>query len=509
VRPLATLSVLLLSSCLVSTLPVSRPIDRRLVLGEPGEPQVILEADWRIDGERYCVSRAPVDLITEAGTIRFHEADLCATQHPPALEGDARVPLPAIGVLAGLVAGETPRGRLSLARGRELGALALGQERLPAEPSHFYLAVDYASSPVVALASASLSMAAASPRLIIDPTGPVLYFAGDLAGILPSPIAGAAFGLSPAGALPYTTAQPLYDGTASEVRRLSGHLLVQGTFALGDLPVTITGRVVVDLDGDDDGVSVLGGDAHDVALAGDANLRVAVAVGSFRVDMPLAQASFLRAAEGTLFFAGAAPATLFAGTSFASFEPRADLAVRGVFRSPTDFALLVRGDGRLLGLPFHEAQVELGSATVKLRGRLEVAPVGEIEVAGGVTADGSWALAGRAADLRYAGLPITDVQVAITPRGPSVSGTTTFLGRPFRLSGGIGPGGALALTGTLAISTTSRIQLGLDARGARAWFEGRVCASGVCLDVPATELDAQGNLCQSFPVIGRRCVKVI
>jgi hypothetical protein len=146
---------------------------------------------------------------------------------------------------------------------------------------------------------------------------------------------------------------------------------------------------------------------------------------------------------------------------------------------------------------------------VRIAGRLDLAPVGEVAVAGAVAADGSWALAGRAADLRYAGLPITDVQVTVTPAGPSVAGTTSFLGRPFRLSGGVGPGGQLALAGTLALTGSSRVSLALDARGVRALFQGRVCAGRICIDVPPTEIDSAGNLCQSFPVVGRQCVKVM
>jgi hypothetical protein len=508
VRPIAILSAVLLASC-ASSPPPRRMFDRRLVLGEPGQPQVVLEADWSYDRGRYCVSRRPVDLLTPAGPVRLHDASLCATPVPAAIVGEAHVPLPAIGLLNGVVVHAMgPRGRLSLARGRQLGALEIGRERLAVEPSHFYLSVDYAGRHVLPLGRASLTMDPARPRLAIDPSGPVFYFAGDLAGILSKPLVGAAFGLSPTGGLLHTTAQPLYDGTTSAPARLAGHLLVQGTFPLGDLPVEVTGRVLVDLDADDDGLSALAGDERDVALAGDAVLRLAVAAGGFRLDAALARASFLRDGEGTLFFSGSAPAALFAATSLSPFEPRSELAVRGVYSSPTDFAVLVRGDGRLVGLPFHEAQVELGSAAVKIAGRVEIAPLGAVAVAGAMGVDGSWALAGRAADLTFAGVPVTDVQLTVTSRGPSVAGTTMFLGRPFRLSGGVGPAG-LTLTGAVALSSTSRVLLTLDGRGPRAAFEGRVCASRVCIDVPPTELDSSGNVCQSFPVVGRQCVKVM
>ena len=86
-RNLALLSSLFLAACVVQSRPTNVPpwrIDRRLVLGEPGRPQVILEADWRLEGNRYCVSRAPVDLVTPAGPLRLNDAELCATQRPPA-----------------------------------------------------------------------------------------------------------------------------------------------------------------------------------------------------------------------------------------------------------------------------------------------------------------------------------------------------------------------------------------------------------------------------------------
>jgi hypothetical protein len=267
--------------------------------------------------------------------------------------------------------------------------------------------------------------------------------------------------------------------------------------------------VFVDLDADDDGQSALGGDAADVALGGDVNARIDYAVGGFRLGIDLAQASLMMDASGTAYFSGSVPARLFMGTSLSSFEPATDLAVRGVYHSATDYALLVRGDGRLLGLPFSQAQVELGSAGVKLGGRLEVPGIGPVDVAGAVGTDGSWAMAGRARDLTFAGLPLTGVEVALSPRGTTISAGTSFAGRPFRLTGTVTPGGVVSLTGTIALTSSSRVQLTLDGRGARAAFLGRVCAGAVCLDVPVTEIDTQGNVCPNFPLVGRQCVRVL
>jgi hypothetical protein len=95
-------------------------------------------------------------------------------------------------------------------------------------------------------------------------------------------------------------------------------------------------------------------------------------------------------------------------------------------------------------------------------------------------------------------------------RGVAITGgNTTFLGRPFRVTGWVRPGGELALTGTVALTSTSRVQLMLDGRGVRASFDGRVCAGRVCVDVPPTTIDQQGNVCPSFPIVGRQCVRVM
>jgi hypothetical protein len=274
--------------------------------------------------------------------------------------------------------------------------------------------------------------------------------------------------------------------------------------------VQVTGRVIADLDADDDGVTVFGGDAPDLALGGEVNVRAGFALGPLRLDLDVAAASLLMDAGGAVYFAGAVPPTIFGGTSLASFEPAGPLVLRAVYRSASDFAVLLRGDGRLLGLPFAAAEVELASTSVKIRGRLDLAPVGPVDVAGAVAADGSWALAGRAPDVTLGGVPLTGVEIMASPRGVAVSGAnTTFLGRPFRVTGWVRPGGAMALTGTLALTSTSRVQLMLDGRGARASFDGRVCAGRVCVAVPPTEIDAQGNVCASFPLVGRQCVRVM
>lgn len=482
-------------------------VDRRLVLGEPGQPQVVLEADWRLDGDRFC-ARGAVDVITPAGAIRLYDADLCARPRPAWLSGEATAPIPAIGFLATLVTGQVPRGRLSLARGRELGALAIGREQLSVEPSHFYLTVDYAAPYEMRIGSASVASGAAPPRMIIDPHGPVFYLAGDLGGLLPAALSGVALGISPTGALPYTTAQPLFDGRTSAVRRVDGHLLVQGSFVLGDLPVTLTGRMVIDLDGNHDGVTALGGQAGDLVLAGDALARLRLAVGGLGLEVEIARASFLRDASAT-YLAGSVPATVFARTPLAAFEPRGEVAVRAVFRSSSDYAVLLHGDGRLLGLPFAAAEVEVGTAGVALRGQLDVAPLGVVAVAGAVGADASWSVAGRAPDMTVANVPLRDVQVMASPRASAITATTLFLGRPLRVTGWVTPDRQLALTGTLPISGGSRIDFALDSRGLRATFIGRVCAGPACVDIPAAEVDTQGNVCPLFPLVGRQCVKVL
>jgi hypothetical protein len=323
-------------------------------------------------------------------------------------------------------------------------------------------------------------------------------------------LAGVVYGLSPTGALLHASSQELYDGRVSAVRRVSGHLLVQGTFPLGDLPLRVTGRVIADLDADDDGVTVLGGDAPDLALGGEVNVRAGFALGPLRLDLEVAAASLFLDASGAVYFSGSAPPAIFGGTSLSSFEPAGPLVVRAVYRSASDFAVLLRGDGRLLGLPFGAAEVELASTRVQIRGRLDLAPVGPVDVAGAVAADGSWALAGRAPDVTLGGVPLRDVEVMASPRGVAISGAnTTFLGRPFRVTGWVQPGGAIALTGTVALTRTSRVQLMLDGRGPRASFEGQVCAGRVCVSVPPTEIDAQGNVCASFPLVGRQCVRVM
>jgi hypothetical protein len=488
--------------------PSPRPVDRRLVLGDPPGPTVTLEGDWRFDGAKYCTSGGDVLLHTPTGPIMLFEANFCATQRPASITGDARVPLPAIGFLASLgVSGAAPRGRLSL--GRDLRELQLGAHKLPADPARFYLMVDYEGRYDAALGSASLSTGDGPARMIVEPEGPAFYIGGDLGGLLPGSWKGVAIGFSPAGALPWASEREIFDGTTAAVRKLSGHLLVQGAVPIGDFPLTATGRLVVDLDADDDGQLSLMGDAKDLGVAGDVMVRVGYQVAGFDVGLDLARASILY--DGSLYLAATLPAAALAGTPLVAFQPASDLSLTGVYRSAKDFVLQARGDGRMLGFPLSAVELTLGSSGVGIKGRTDLPGMGPVDLAGTMAANGSYSLTGRA-DLSAAGLPLRGAEVTLSPGGVRITALVNHLGLAFKVAGTIQPNGQRSLSGTVAMKAkvlTGRATVLLDGGAPRVSVAGKVCAGPACVDVPETEVDAAGNVCPSFPVVGRQCVKVL
>jgi hypothetical protein len=507
VRALVALSVLLAGCKMLSQVqppgPLPDRIERRLVLGDPSGPTVIVESDWRREGDRHCARGGNVDIVTPAGPFTLYEADLCVTQLPASIDGRARVPMPGLGFLARIpFVGTAPAARITLNH----GVLTVGKEKLDADPTRYYVLVDYVAQYELGLGSGSVQTA----NLTLDPHGPVIYLTGDMAGLLPATLRDVVLGFSTTGQLPYTSPRELYDGATFAPRTLSGHLLVQGKLPLDDYPIAVTGRFVVDLDADDDGQTVWQGDAGDLTLGGDATASAGYKVGGFDLALEVAQASVFYQ-RGAFSVAGTVPAAVLSRSPLSAFQPGKDLAFFALYRSAKDFVVMLRGDGQLLGFPLEATEITLGTGGVKLTARATFPGIGPTAIAGSFGGNGQYALSGKG-DLTAGGLPLKNVEVTLTQAGASLAATAVYAGLSFKVLGKLSPGGQVSLVGELPLKTgplTGTVQLVLDQqRGPSASFRGRVCA-GACVDVPSIVLEPSGQVCPSFPIVGKKCVKAL
>jgi hypothetical protein len=434
-------------------------------------------------------------------------------------------------------------------------------------PQHYYLLVDYVSGYDVVLGNVSIHTPGGAAHLVVDPLEPLIYMAGAVEGLLPQDFAGA-FGFAAAGRLPYQSRHDVFDGQTFAKVSLTGHLLVQATLPIPELPLSVSGTFVADVDPDDDGRTLFEGEPRDLILAGDAALTVGYDRAGFGLSIDVASASFLYDARvgpvGSFSFGGSTGNRLFAGTPLELLQPTSDhVSVYGHFAGPDDFGLLVRGETRVNGFPVSGAEITLGPTGVRLTGRARFATLGTVQVAGAlgadgrfaligtgdltaagfhmagvqveisergaalagqvtipglghaqlsghVRADGGFALSGRG-DVAAAGLRIAGAQVDLSPAGARISGQVRFAGTSVRVSGEAGASGHFNLTGSVDLNLAvarGRLSLSVSDRGVAAVIRGKACLGPTCVDLAGLEVDSRGRVCPVFPLLGPRCLQL-
>lgn len=527
-----------------------------------------LEADWIAGPGGACVHGSTVTLSTPSGPLALERVEACVTLAPLSLVGEADVAFPGLGELERLgVETNAPRARIALGLGAtlapRLAAWTAGERGLPLaiNPHLFYLIVDYQAGLEVSLGRVALSTPASGARVVIAPQEPMIYVAGSLPGLIDD----AGLGLSPAGRLTLTPPGPLFDGAAWRPMTFRGQLLAHGTVPLGALPLSVSGRLLLDLDADRDGHTALDDDPGDLAIAATGALRFGYDRAGFGFSIELGQASVAYdGARGLASFSGQAGGALFAGTPLAALGLGGEALVHGYLRGRDDFEVVARlrrtslagmsladlevslsprgvaargtlalaglgsvvvsgaidarggvslrgrGELRVAGFSLVDADVELSPRGAAIRGLVRLPGLGEARVEGRVSADGSFAFVGRGA-LRPAGLHLADARVLLDVRGAEIAGRVAFLGSQFEVRGSARAGAGFALTGRIALNLLvlrGTIELGLSPRGARALAEGRACLGPTCVPIAGLELDTAGRICPVFPVVGRQCIKI-
>lgn len=470
--------------------------DRRcLHLGEEGRFGVNVCGDWRWDprGRRFTAS-GELAVVTPVGEFPLHNAELRAGTRPMYLLGSAEVPFPAIGFLEDIgLSGSAPSARVAMAPGRELGSLEINGQDVELDPDAYYMVFEYDTGFSAEINGISLSTPGGGSKLVVAPEEPLIYVGGDLAGLLAGGlIDDAAFGFSLAGRLPYASANDLYDGERWAPMQLDGHFYAQGSVQLGAYPVSVSARVIIDADADDDGQTIFEGDDRDIALGADGSVSVGYSRAGFDLSAEIGTASVVYDASqgdaGHLYFYGrSGMESLFQDTPLDFIAPdHATTEIYGLYRDTDDFVLGVVWSGRMGPFSFRDATLELGTNQVQVSATMlpPTGPVlGDQHVAfnGTVRADGGYSLTGEA-NVDVAGFQLAAASLTLDPRGLAVSGSAGIpqVGN-IVMSGSITADGSASLSGTADIAPAglpiAGASVSLNNRGAA--ISGRATIPGI------------------------------
>ncbi|MEZ4401571.1 MAG: hypothetical protein R3B06_16215 [Kofleriaceae bacterium] len=348
--------------------------------------------------------------------------------------------------------------------------------------------------------------------------------------------------------------------------RLDGSVLPSGEVTLhGTADLTVAGvrmaGAAVDVDGA--GVHVAG--TLQLPLFGQAALR-----GDLQADGGFALRGTVAVVAAGFPIAGAAVTVSNLGVHLDGrlvLPGLGQIAVAGDVRPDARFTLTGTGDLRVAGFALAGAAVTLTERGAALRGRLDLATVGAVEVSGDGRPDGQFQLRGRAdlspggfkiaradvvagsggvelagtlalpnlgsiavrgvvrpggvslsgrGDLRPAGLPLAGAKVEVSLGRADISGRLSFLGSSFDVRGAATPTGAFDLGGAITVNlllVRGTVAVTVGASGASAKFSGEACVpiplKQVCTTLGGFGVNSRGEICPSFPVVGEQCIKVL
>ncbi|MBT8492482.1 MAG: hypothetical protein KJO07_05445 [Deltaproteobacteria bacterium] len=519
-------------------------------LGGSGRAMV-LRAEWqtRPDG-RTCVNGGTIEFPLG---LRLANVEACATLQPFSLSGTAQIGLPVSGSLAGFASLDGQRSKFRLETG---GAMRPYQiDGLPVElaADRYYLELGFDTAATGSIGGASLSSPGGSATILIEPTEPLIYMAGDVS--LPTGdkvVENAALAISVAGRLGFEPRR----GLPRRIRPIRGQLFARGSVKLGKYPVAIDGEMVLSF-------------ARGVRIGANGTLELAVGLAGYSLNVELGNASVAYDSTtggiGSFVFAAGSAKGLFDDTPLSVFEPkRPKMDVHGQFRSLRDFHLHVendlevrgfslrrsvldltprgatakgrlrlpdrmgeaemrgtvgndrlfelagKADLRLAGFNLVGAGLRLSPAGLAVAGKVELPGAGSVEVSGGIEASGQFELRGRGT-LTPIGLRLADARVELSPRGAAVSASTRFMGQSFAVSGMIRSNGRIKLSGDTRVRVgplRGKASLLITERRVRALVEGRACLGKKCVAIAGMEVDTKGRICPVFPVIGKKCIRV-
>jgi len=512
----ATVAAAAASGCIIrpAVRPVPPPVfsPGRVTLPpiQPGQAPLTLDGAWvtRADG-RTCVDGGPVKMYFGAAPMQLLDAHLCVSASPVSIDGDATVGLPAAGILARVgVQGELGHARVRLAIGRELGTIDLDGHLIKTVPDHYYVIYDLAGGLDVSIGKARLTGPGAAEKVVVDVQDPLIYLGGELRA--PGVSISGAFGFSLGGNLGLRPAVALTDGRSALGGDVTGQVLVSGSMPLADVPVTISGDLLLDVDANRDGHTFFEGDPRDLRVLANGAVSLGYDKKGFGIELKLGEASLLVDAQRGVVAVAGDGGGILDGTPLAALSPQRS-HVDAYFRGPSDFAYHLASDVSLLGQPTRQNRLTFDPSGVHMSSTLNLPfGMGGVAVAGEVLASGQFALHGTAG-LRIAGLRLAGARVDFTPKGIAIAGRVNFLGNGFDVAGGVAAG-HVSMGGSIGLNlAVFRGTVALSLRDTRvsALARGDACLAKACVPLGGMELDGKGRVCPIFPVVGKQCIKIL
>jgi hypothetical protein len=525
---------------------------------------LVIEAEWIVLGDRYCVEDSTMSIVTPAGNVDLFHANACVTTEPFSLIGEAEVPFPALGYLADVgVESERPRAKIAMGLGHQLGTIEIAGEPMELDPKTFYLSAEYDAGLQASLGTAALVTPVSGARMVIAPQDPMIYIAASIGGVTES--VGLAF--SADGRIPYVPQLPLYDGTDFSRQRFDGHFMARGMLPLHPYPFTINGSTLYDIDGDDDGKTIFNGDVDDLVVAADGTLSFGYGKGGFGISVELGEASATYDHRTKVAsFSARNAGGLFEGTPLEVIQlTKTDAMVHGMYRSMDDFKVTASLDSTVMagfavsntelvmtqhgvtaagtvdiaglgtaemmghvfsngtfdlqgtanlkvaGFEMAGARVSLGNNGIHVAGQVALPGVGHVAVSGAIKPDATFALTGTA-NLSPAGLSLVNANVTITTQRAEITGSVGYLGTGFSVSGHAAHNGTFDLRGSITLDLEilrGEIALWITEERVGASAIGEACIGEACVALGGMALDSSGRVCPTFPIIGQECIDLL
>lgn len=290
------------------------------------------------------------------------------------VRGDASVPFPGLGFLSGVQVDDLVSASVGLDVGANLKSLGA-----PLNDDRSYLFFRYHQGFSASVGPVSFAAPGGEDgTLVVDPSDPFVFMTGNLFGMdAIGPIQNAGIGLSLQGLIPFspTTTWGLADGIGD----FAGNVYVSGSIPLKELPMTITGEMVSDLNPNGSGVLDLSAPGREVGFNGSLDLTASF-LKYFSFSANLANASVglkITQADQRAYLSGVvAPDRSFLPAAL-PLHVTDQLDVAGLISKNIDESYLVAqghfaldgGElGRLTGLSLGDLVVEDGRLSIDKNG---------------------------------------------------------------------------------------------------------------------------------------------
>jgi hypothetical protein len=446
-----------------------------LTIKNPVGSNLELCGSWAFEPESQSFTASgTLDVETPRGSFELNDVQVTAHRDPLELSGSVHLPFPQLGFSRDVnhVGGDVDA-ELRLIHGQDRSSINVGGYNLNLSSRRHYLVFDYTSSTTVNFNQMDFITPERRGRLVIAPHKAKAYLGGEFAGSLMSHASGAALlTLSPHVPISHETDRALDDGYELTKRRVDGQAQLNGGLTFGAYPVHLEGKVVMNLDADQDGVTVFetsAQSADDVELVAEGSVSVGYQASGFDMDLEVGRGSLMYQGSSIgqrgLYFNTRTNLEALSDTPLSAFSSNHTVKAIGYWRDAQgdhpDFMInLSTTRGTALGFTLNQLNFNLTPEGVEVSSALEAsAPLrssAEIDLMGQLYADGDFELTGQA-DVHLAGFTLPQASLSLSNEGLFAQGVVDLgqLGR-VDLSGHINTSGGASLSGETRLSVLGR-----------------------------------------------------